>query len=266
MTDILVYVISHVFAVLSFVMLLAFVVSLIKKDNGVADSFYGLGFITIALYSFFAFCDGSQDLRAILVTLCVLLWGVRLTYRITRRNLGKPEDFRYKAWRDLWMQKGHAYFIVRSFFQVFFLQALIIMIISLPVVLANTLSSYDFSILNFGGFALWIVGFFFEVEGDHQLDTFLRNKNRLSKFLTTGLWRYTRHPNYFGEALMWWGIFIMVIPVPYYIFVIVSPLLITYLVRFVSGVPMLEKKWEGDPEFEAYKKQTNTFIPWFAND
>lgn len=264
MLETLFYVLSHVFALLSFLMLFAFVLSLIKKDNGVVDSFYGLGFILIALYSYFALCDGTQDLRATIITVCVLLWGIRLSYRITLRNTGKGEDFRYKAWRDLWMAKSHAYFVVRSFLQIYLLQGLIILTISLPVIFANTVSSYSFSYLNAFGLLLWVIGFFFEVEGDHELDTFIRNPNKPSSILKTGLWKYTRHPNYFGEALMWWGIFVMVIPMPYFWYTLVSPLLITLLVRFISGVPMLEKRFEGNPEFAEYVKKTNAFIPWFS--
>lgn len=266
MLDILLYVLSHCFAILSFLMLFAFVVSLIKKDNGIADSFYGLGFILIAVYTYFFLCDGSQDLRAMIVTLCVLLWGLRLSYRITLRNAGKGEDFRYKKWRDLWMQRSHTYFIIRSFVQIYLLQGLIILTISLPVIFANTVSSYSFSYINGIGLLLWVIGFFFEVEGDHELDAFIRRPNKPTRILTTGLWKYTRHPNYFGEALMWWGIFVMVIPMPYFWYTIVSPFLITLLLRFVSGVPMLEAKWQGDPEFAAYAKKTNAFIPWFPKN
>ena len=106
-----------------------------------------------------------------------------------------------------------------------------------------------------------MVGFFFEVLGDKQLDTFIKDPNKKSTIMQTGLWKYTRHPNYFGESTMWWGLALIALIGSSSILVVLSPILITYLLLFVSGIPMLEKKWDGIPEWEVYKKKTSTFFP-----
>lgn len=111
------------------------------------------------------------------------------------------------------------------------------------------------------GCCCWLAGFYFQWVGDHQLAAFLKQRKDKNDIMQTGLWKYSRHPNYFGELLMWWGIFIIVIPIPYGLFFMVSPLTITLLLLFVSGIPMLEKKQEGNEKFKAYKKRTSALIP-----
>jgi steroid 5-alpha reductase family enzyme len=116
------------------------------------------------------------------------------------------------------------------------------------------------------GLLVWIIGYFFEVGGDYQLDEFLKLKKKPTKYLESGLWKYTRHPNYFGESTMWWGIFISTLAINKIVLIaLISPVLITFLLTRVSGIPLLEKRWSGDPEWEQYKKQTSAFIPWFKH-
>lgn len=241
-------------------MTVLFFVSLIKKNNSFVDIGYGAGFIIIALLSYVY--GKSFALVQTIATALVLVWGVRLSYRIGRRNIGKEEDFRYKKWREEWGR----WVVVRSFFQIFMLQGLIIVIISTPILLLNTidLSGWSSSPLFWIGLFLWAAGFIFEALGDAQLDSFIRKPENKGLIMDKGLWRYTRHPNYFGEALMWWSLWLIALSGGVSLYTVVSPLLITFLLLKVSGVPLLEKRWAGDPAYEEYKRKTSVFIPWFV--
>ncbi len=234
-------------------MLLWFVVAILVKRNDVADIAWGLGFVVIAWLAYFL-SDFSP--KALLVNTMVSVWGLRLSWHIFQRNRGKSEDFRYHQWRMEWK-----HFYLRSFFQVFMLQGLFLYITVLPVIYINTHSTDGFHFLDGIGMLLWLTGFYFESVGDYQLKQFKSNPNNKGKIITTGLWRYSRHPNYFGEAVQWWGIFIMAVTMPGGWMTIIGPLTITYLLRYVSGVPMLERKYQGNPEFEDYKKRTSVFFP-----
>lgn len=249
---------------LGVILVLTWLYALYKKDNSVMDTAYGLSFITIALYTYFC-SDIPQDLRATLITFCTLLWGSRLSIRIWKRNKkkGEGEDFRYKAWRNAWMKKGALYFHIRSIVQIYVLQGIIISAVALPIIFANTIASLSFSFINLFGLALFCIGFYMEARADHELDTFLQYRKGKETVLQTGLWKYSRHPNYFGEALIWWGMAMMVVGVVYWPLVFLSPLLITYLLRYVSGVPMLEARYKDNAEYQAYAQKTNAFIPWF---
>lgn len=230
-----------------------FIVSVIKRRNDVADIAWGVGFVLIAWFSFYL---SSFTFAAFLVNSLVTLWGLRLTTHIYRRNRNKPEDPRYLAWRQTWK-----HFYVRSYFQVFVLQGLFLFLISLPVMYINHSVSSGFGLLDVIGFLVWIVGFYFESTGDKQLKDFIANPTNKGKLMDQGLWRYSRHPNYFGEVTQWWGIFLIALSIPGSFFTVVGPLTITILILFVSGVPLLEKKYAGRPDFEAYKKKTSVFIP-----
>ncbi len=247
---------------LSLVALLAymsalFVISLIVKNNGVADIGYGIAFM-IVIAATFAQTTITEPFIVVLALL-PFIWGARLATRIYRKNKGKPEDFRYKAWRDAWGKS----FIVRSFFQVYMLQGLVVFIVCLPVTLALLYPSVQPNYpLAYLGLAVWVVGFFFEVVADHQLDQFINDPQNKGSILMRGLWKYSRHPNYFGESTMWVGIALISLAlssVP--LVALVSPLLITFLLLKVSGVPLLEKKWEGNLAWEVYKKRTSVFFP-----
>lgn len=230
-----------------------FYVSLIKKRNDVADIAWGLGFPILAWSAFFF---GEQSVRAIAINIVISLWGLRLASHIYRRNKDKPEDARYAAWRKEWK-----HVTLRSFLQVFMLQGIFLYLISLPALYINTTLAYPLQAQDFIGLAIWIVGFYFEVVGDAQLSNFVRDPKNHGKIMQTGLWRYTRHPNYFGEVTMWWGIYVVALGLPNGVLTIIGPLTITSLILFVSGVPLLEKKYAGRPEFEAYKKRTSVFFP-----
>lgn len=239
-----------------------FFIALFKKDNSIMDIAYGPAFIfTSCILSLLALSLFPLEFHSLLILILMVLWGTRLSARIYSKNKGKPEDFRYAVWRDLWMSKGKFYFYARSYIQIFLLQGVIVSLVLLPFTLTLT-TVYQASSLLVAGFLLWIFGFIFESVGDAQLDSFIKDKNpSKGTIMKSGLWKYTRHPNYFGEATMWVGIACIAFSVSGNIAVFLSPLVITYLLLFVSGIPMLEKKWAGVPEWEVYKSKTSAFIP-----
>lgn len=234
-----------------------FVLALRAKNNGIADIGYGGAFIVVVFTTLITNIERAS-VFSLALSLLVLIWGVRLGVRIYKKNRGKPEDFRYRAWRESWGR----WFVLRSYLQIYLLQASIAFIIALPVTLALILPADVYADLALIGFGLWLFGFFFEVRGDYELDRFLHDPANKGKVMTLGLWRYTRHPNYFGESMMWWGIALASFAVSGAgLAAFVSPVLITYLLLFVSGIPMLERRFAGNPEWEAYKARTSAFIP-----
>lgn len=246
-------------ALLAFMSLL-YIAAYVARNNGFADVGYGVAFMVVIGTALW-FAPSASLWHTILGTL-PFIWGARLAARIAKKNFGKPEDFRYKTWRDAWGST----FWWRSYLQVYLLQGIVIFIVALPVTLAVLYpSSTPFTWLAVLGLIIWIVGFFFEIVGDAQLDRFIGNPENKGKIMMSGLWKYTRHPNYFGESTMWWGIALMSAALSMYPLVgFVSPILITYLLLYVSGVPMLEKRWEGNLEWEAYKARTSVMVPWFS--
>jgi len=237
-----------------------FFVSIYKKDNSIADIGWGIGFILIALFTLFY--NGLFLERHLLITLLVVMWGTRLSLHIWQRNRGKGEDPRYVRWREHWGSS----FLIRSFLQVFMLQGAIMLLIATPIILVNMSAIPGLGFLDLLGFTIWFVGFFFESVADYQLYIFLQDPAHRGRIMMRGLWRYSRHPNYFGEVLIWWGIYCIALQVPYGILAIISPITITYILLFVSGIPLAEKQMSGLAEFAAYKKRTSIFIPWFSKE
>ena len=231
-----------------------FVVSLIKKRNDVADIAWGIGYIILSTY---VLVMKGPSPRAMLIYILIVLWGLRLATHIAYRNKGKTEDFRYKKWREEWGKS----FYIRSFLQIYLLQGIVMLFIWSPVFIVFNNPQKDLWLLDFIGVAAWCVGFFFEAVGDFQLLKFIKDPKNHDKVMDRGVWRFTRHPNYFGEMTMWWGIFLIAISSGNGIFAIISPLTITYLLLCVSGIPMLESKYKGNAAYEAYQKKTSAFIP-----
>jgi steroid 5-alpha reductase family enzyme len=252
---------SESFLLVAFVIFLymtvVFCLALIKKDNSIVDIAWGLGFIGVAILTFFL-KEGWTN-RHLIVTGLVIVWGTRLAIHIAIRNKGMGEDYRYEKWRQNWGR----WFVLRSYFQIFILQGTFLIIIALPIMIVNFSYREDLTAIDFLGVGLWCIGFIFEAVGDYQLRQFKKRPENKGKIITTNLWRYTRHPNYFGEVVLWWGVFLLALSVKNGWMAIVSPLLISFLILYVSGITMLEKKYAGNPDFEAYAKRTNAFFPWF---
>lgn len=238
-------------------MSLWFVFSLIKKRNDVADVAWGLGFVLMTWTSFLFSSTFSN--RVLLVGVLVSIWGLRLAWHIYSRNKGKAEDYRYLAWRKEWGK----WFFIRSYLQVYLLQGVLLFMIVLPVLIINKNSVSSFTWIDFVGVFVWLFGFYFEAVGDAQLARFIKDPANKGKLMQNGLWAYTRHPNYFGEVTQWWGIWLISLSVSGSLIAIIGPLTITILILKVSGIPMLEKKMEENPEFVEYKRKTSMFIPMF---
>lgn len=241
--------------VLFLYMSLWFVVSLIRKRNDVADVAWGLGFVLMAWTSFLI--SGDISVRALIVDALVSIWGLRLAWHIHARNRGKGEDYRYAAWRVEWGR----WFYLRSYLQVYLLQGALLFLIVTPVVVINMHQGGSLGLLDVLGIIVWCVGFYFESVGDAELARFIKDPANKGKLMQSGLWAYTRHPNYFGEVTQWWGIWILALSVPSGLLSVIGPLTITFLILKVSGIPLLEKKMELHPGFTAYKRRVSMFIP-----
>ena len=232
-----------------------FIAAQVRGRNDIADVAWGLGFILAASVSLIA--GNVYSSRGLLISALVLVWGMRLALHIHNRNRGKGEDPRYRKWREEWGE----WFVLRSFLQVFMLQGMLLMMVALPVVFANQASATPLGWRDLLGLAIWLTGFCFEAVGDRQLLTFVRNPANKGKLMTSGLWRYTRHPNYFGEVTLWWGIWLIASAIPGGWMTMVGPLTITFLILKVSGIPMLEKPYEERTDFQEYKRRTSAFFP-----
>ncbi len=236
-------------------MTVMFIISVIIKRNDIADVAWGFGFVVASLTG--VIFNQNTSPTTLLTFGLVVIWGSRLSLHIGLRNIKKSEDFRYKTWRDSWGK----WFNLRSYLQVFMLQGLLLLIIVSPVLLISTYAHGDVSLRIILATALWIYGFIFESVGDRQLTKFLQGPRNKGHVMQSGLWRYTRHPNYFGEVTQWWAIGIIAAGYSYGLLAFVGPAVITFLIIKVSGVPMLEKKYSDNPEYQAYKLKTSMFIP-----
>jgi steroid 5-alpha reductase family enzyme len=242
------------FAVLFALVFLLWLVSLALKDASIVDIFWGCGFVVVAWICYLT-TNGFASRRILLTTL-VTIWGLRLALYLFWRNHGKGEDYRYQA-----MRKRSKNFALLSLPMVFIFQGVLIWLISWPIQFAQ-MRADELTAFDFIGAALWAIGLTFEAVGDWQLARFKANPNNKGQVMARGLWRYTRHPNYFGDALLWWGIFCFALPSGWW--TIVSPIVMTTLLLKISGVALLEKTLtKTKPEYEAYVRRTNAFLPWF---
>jgi steroid 5-alpha reductase family enzyme len=243
------------FTILMVLVCLLWLVSLALKDTSIVDIFWGFGFVVVAWTCYFTTTGFAP--RKLLVTTIVTIWGVRLAMYLYWRNHGKGEDYRYQSLRK---RIGKNFPLV-SLVVVFIFQGLLIWLISLPIQAAQA-SSEQLTGFDFIGVTLWAIGLTFEAVGDWQLASFKADPGNKGQVMNRGLWRYTRHPNYFGDALLWWGIFCFALPQHWW--TIVSPIAMTVLLLKISGVALLEKTLtKTKPQYEAYVRRTNAFLPWF---
>ncbi len=231
-----------------------FIISLIIKRNDYADIAWGLGYVLLCAYHAL-----TRPLHPVVMVcyLLVLIWGLRLSVFLHQRNRRKTEDFRYLQWRQEWGKT----FYWRSFLQVYLLQAFFLLIIISPILFAAAVGESDWSIYTVIGVMIWGFGFYWQSLGDYQLRQFLKQRKSKDEVLQTGLWRYSRHPNYFGEVTMWWGIYLIVWPLPMSWPFVIGPLTITLLIRYVSGVPMLEARYKDNPAYQRYRTQVPALMP-----
>ena len=229
-------------------------ISLVRNDVSIVDSLWSLMFLLVALV--YGSMDGNSGPRELLILVLVAVWALRLSVYITWRNHGQPEDYRYQEIRA----NNEPGFRYKSFYIVFALQAVLAWVISLP--LAGAISGQTaIGFLDYAGCILIVVGVFFEAVGDMQLSRFRRDPDNAGKVLDKGLWRYTRHPNYFGNFTLWWGFYLVALSAGAW-WSVISPLLMTFLLLKVSGVALLERDISGRrPQYQQYIRRTNAFFP-----
>ncbi len=230
---------------------IVFIIAHSKDNYSLVDIAWGLGFVVLSWTIYIA----QGNISAYYIPLLISIWGIRLFYHIFKRNYGKGEDFRYQDMRKKWQGS----IALNAFFKVFMLQGLLLYIISLPVISKG--DALEIPSMSYIGVIVFFIGFLIESVADKQLKVFLQTRSGDERILKSGLWKYSRHPNYFGEALLWWGIFLVAVSYGAPLWSIIGPICITYLVRYVSGVPLLEKRFSDDKEFQEYAKKTSIFIP-----
>jgi len=245
-------------AAVSGMMMVGWVVSLIYRNVTVVDSLWGLGFVMIAWLTFLM-SDGYWG-RSLLIALLVSFWGLRLSIYLSWRNWGKGEDPRYGSWRE---KSGDGFWLI-SLFKVFILQALFLWVISIALQLAQLAGQpAALTWLDGLGILVWVFGFIFESVGDWQLARFKADPDNKGRVMDRGLWAYTRHPNYFGEFLIWWGIFLIALSTPNSWWAIFSPIIVTAVLLKMTGIPLTEKGLvENRPGYSEYIKRTSAFVPW----
>ena len=228
--------------------------SVVKRDVSIVDSIWSL--MILAAASVYLWHNEAIGTRETVIFLLVLIWALRLAIYLTWRNWGQPEDHRYQQIRS----KYEPYFAFKSLLIIFVFQAVLAWLISLPL-LTVLPSSSPFTLLDAAAIILWLVGMSFETIADYQLQRFKAAPNNKGKVLDTGLWRYSRHPNYFGEFCIWWGFYLFAVGSDGW-WTIISPLLMSFLLLRFSGVTLLEKNiHERRPAYRAYIARTNAFLP-----
>ena len=247
------------FPVIMVLMTLLWLVSVYLKNASIVDPFWGFGFVVAAVYYFIQ--TGEMDERKILILVLVAIWGLRLSVYLFWRNAGKGEDYRYKEFRKNY--GAHRYWWV-SFFQVFLLQGILLWLISAPLLGAMyDAGANPLNIIDFAAIIFWLIGFTFEAGGDFQLAKFKSNPQNKGKVLNTGFWKYTRHPNYFGDSTVWWAFGLFSVAAGSYLPILSSVLMMALIIK-VSGVALLEKSLAGKkPEYRDYIMKTSAFFPWF---
>ena len=231
-------------------------VSLALENASIVDIFWGPGFILVGAY-YAVTVSGAPTQRGLLVLGLVTVWGLRLALHIGIRNAGAGEDFRYRKWRE---EAGTNFWWI-SLFKVFLLQAVVLWIVSSPLLLAQVGGGESVTTLDVLGVALWGFGFLFETVADRQLQRFKKSPDTSGRVMRSGLWSVSRHPNYFGEAVLWWGIGFLALPTGGWLS-FVGPLMITFLLLKVSGVVMLDAALvERRPEYTDYISTVPAFVP-----
>ncbi len=255
----LLIILSYNLAAVTGMMFGGWLISLILKNVTHVDSLWGLGFVLIAWITFIL-AEGYSG-RKILMVMLTTVWGLRLSAHLSWRNWGKGEDPRYGGWRRA---SGNSFWII-SLFKVFLLQAMFLWVIALAIQYGQVSPSPDhLTWLDLIGFIIWMIGFVFESVSDWQLARFKADPVNKGKVMDRGLWAFSRHPNYFGESLIWWGIFLIALATPASGWTVVSPIVITTVLLKMTGVPLTEKTIvKTRPGYSAYIKRTPAFFPWF---
>lgn len=254
-----VYAFLYTLAIMLAIAVTLWIVSLVKNNVGIVDSFWSLMILAAGL-CFFYFGNAGLNERSLLVLILLSVWAIRLAAHITWRNWGQEEDSRYQVIRA----NNQPNFEFKSLYIVFLLQALLALIVAMPL-MSIFKSDTQINNLDYIALLLWLIGMFFESVGDLQLARFKSARKNQGKVMNRGLWRFSRHPNYFGEFCIWWAFFLFAIASGHW-WSMLSPVLMTFLLLKVSGVSLMESTIsERRPEYADYCKVTNAFFPWFPS-
>lgn len=247
------------FVIIMIMMTALWLVSIIIKNVSIVDIFWGFGFVVTSVFYFLK--TGEITTKKIITVTLVSIWGLRLSAYLAWRNIGKGEDYRYRNFRKNYGENRYWWI---SFFQVFLLQGTLMWLISAPLLGAQYYNyNNQLNILDYAGILVWLIGFMFEAGGDYQLARFRSDHSNKGKVLDNGFWKYTRHPNYFGDSAVWWGYSLFCLAAGSYL-PVAGSLLMTALIIKVSGVALLEKSLkEQKPLYREYIERTNAFFPWF---
>ena len=247
------FITSSIFVLIFFNLI--YFLAIMEKDFSIVDVAWGMGFILVLVIALSRIAP--NDIRSSILAMMVLIWGLRLSVFLFFRNKGKGEDYRYQNMRNRWGKKAN----LKAYFYIFLMQAVLLLIISSPIILImkNSISPLAWS--DFLGIAIFIFGMVFETVADWQVYRFKTHPQNAGKLFTRGLYKYSRHPNYFGEFLVWWGVFCLSIADGPILLCLIGPVTISFLLLKVSSIPLLEKKRKENPEYQAWRDKTSAFIP-----
>ncbi len=239
----------------SFILLnINYLIAISKLNFGLIDIAWGLGFILISLTG--SVLNEFSSIKENLIFIFVLIWGLRLSIYLATRNIGAPEDYRYQDMRRRWSKSAN----FQAYFKIYLLQFFLMQIVAIPIFNAHFEKNFNLSVINYFGIFLWLFGFTWETIADYQKSTFKKNPQNKHLLCQVGLWNLSRHPNYFGEAILWWGIGLISFTQEKF-WVLIGPAFIHFLLLKVSGIPLIEKRHEKHPDFKDYKQSTPAFIP-----
>ncbi|WP_306252338.1 DUF1295 domain-containing protein [Parvularcula sp. IMCC14364] len=247
------------FVIMLMIFIFVWAISVVIKNASIVDILWGPACAGPAVLTYFL-ADGTEP-RALVLTILTALWGGRLGLYLARRNLGHGEDFRYVAMRESVARKD-GNFVIWSLYRVFLLQLCIAFFVSLPTQVGQIGGPETLGLLAITGIVIFSIGLFFEAVGDWQLRQFKAEPENKGKLMTTGLWAWTRHPNYFGDAAVWTGLTMIALEAPWGWTTVLSPALMIFFLYAVSGKALLEKSMvKKYPEYADYKRRTSGFFP-----
>ncbi|QNL20685.1 DUF1295 domain-containing protein [Hyphobacterium sp. CCMP332] len=235
---------------------LFYILATIIKNWSIIDIVWGPGFVLIAIMAIIY--TRNYNIFSLTISALVTLWALRLAFHIGIRNIGKGEDFRYANWRKKWQPHPE----IQGYFRVFILQGIIMLIVSLPIYVTIKFSSTDYSFIYFiPGILIFFIGFILEVSADLQLRNFKKDDKNSGHLINSGLWSISRHPNYLGEIILWWGIGFFSLPFEYGYLGLLGALCIHLIIRFIS-IPVLEEKWKLRKDWKEIEKDTSILFPY----
>jgi len=230
-----------------------FVIARLSNRADIVDTAWGLGFVYVIWLAWRLW--GSEGGVPLLIVLFVTAWGLRLAWHIFRRTIKKSEDHRYAAYRKKWQDL----FWLHTYTRIFLVQALLLLVICSSAIAGIISDQPAFTPLLVLGFLVWAVGIICEAVADYQLGQFVKTKKK-GEIMQAGLWRYSRHPNYFGEVASWWGAALVGLSLGQW-WAVIGAAVITLLITKISGIPLLEKHYANNKAFQKYKKHTSVLIP-----